>query len=891
MKDVGFKTIDIIPADTVLDFIGQVQKTKRTEDGGIGEERMDGSIALRGQVVFTLGRSVKIRGMSVKFKGTVSTNASGIALQTPLLPKLKQALFGGKTTLPVGEHVVPFLLEIPNIYPASIALKRASIEYRVEVSVAIGLQKKSITASHPIELRRHLLRCKEMAPLVETQILEDTIPAKFHYAIDAPQIVCREQGVIPVAVKYLCFASQKPVRTIRTQIRQIELHSSSASGGARNRIIPGSNGRPHRRYVKRTVPALLHTVTEAQEKSTWKHPLVLRHELQPLLTPTLHAPLISIYHELEITFQFEHQFEDIKARIPIVVASIPSTKDSNLSSNAFAFQLAAGSRMPQYHFEMDQARLHDSCISVVVEKPARVREVNPVYDAESLQPDIHCRSLLGEPRLPVTSSSINLLQHSAADDDDDDDDPYNQQHSSRSSNNNSYNAKDSIGRSIRKFASANELSSILHDDGDDDQHNDDDNQLMFPLERPRTTTPIAQRRKGGMQMPSIDVDLANGLKRRGKQQQPNNMATVDRNLMMSKARLQQAQRQSKQRSAAANVSIPPPPSKISTMFDTAPSMLPPQDDAGSSIGSDSTSQSSRRPHSINSSSSADDSPIDDHLRSRPPSIVYATAPGLPAETELRPQEAYKMSLVEESFIPSCDLSPLATIASSTLLSPRTSLALRKSKASSHAIPLSTAIGARDSSVLDKDGEILRRIACTQQRLPSQPPPPKSPLPPVPPLPESAIIKAKETANALSNTNASIILPPAPPPQHPLPPPPSSSSSSSSSSASVAAPAASSSSEKTNPYVYLELPPLPKDVNKKKPSIDTTTRRMTKLYVEDSDDEVLDPLPPIPERHLAQNSTSTTTTSSSSSSSCSSSVDHIPILPRLSLGTEFDISFE
>lgn len=866
MKDVGFKTIDIVPADTVLDFIGQVQKTKRTEDGGIGgEERMDGSIPLRGQVVFSLGRSVKIRGMSVKFKGTASTNASGIALQTQLLPKLKQALFGGKTTLPAGEHVVPFLLEIPNIYPASIALKRASIEYRVEVSVAIGLQKKSITASHPIELRRHLLRCKEMAPLIETQILEDTIPAKFHYAIDAPQIVCREQGVIPVAVKYLCFASQKPVRTIRTQIRQVELHSSSACSGTRNRIIPSSNGRPHRRYVKRTVPALLHTVTQAQEKSTWKHPLVLRHEIQPLLTPTLHAPLVSIYHELEITFQFEHQFEDIKARIPIVVASIPSTKD-NIDSNAFLFQLA-GSQMPQYHFEMDQARLHDSCISVVVEKPARVREVNPVYDGESLQPDIQCRSLLGEPRLPVTSSSINLLQHSAADDDDDDD-HYNQQHNS---SNNSLHAKDSIGRSIRKFASANELSSILHDDGDDDAHNDS-NQSMFPLERPRTTTPIAQRRKGGMQMPSIDVDLANGLKRRGKQQQPNNMATVDRNLMMSKARLQQVQRQSKQRTANASVQ---PLSKISTMYDTAP-MLPAHDDTGSSIGSDSTSQSSRRPHSINSSSSADDSPIDDHLRSRPPSIVYATAPGLPAETELRPQEAYKMSLVEESFIPSCDLSPLATIASSTLLSPRTSLALRRSKASSHAIPLSTAIGARDSSVLDKDGEFLRRIACTQQRLPSQPPPPKSPLPPVPPLPESAIIKAKETANALSNSNAPIILPPAPPPQHPLPPPPSSSS---------------SSSEKTNPYVYLELPPLPKQVNKdKKPSIDTTTRRMTKLYVEDSDDEVLDPLPPIPERHLAQSSLPSSP-SSSSSSSCSSSVNHIPILPRLSLGTEFDISFE
>lgn len=224
MKDVGFKSIEVVPFETVLDFTGQAQTSAEAETdlwASIDEER--GSIALRGEARFSLSRPLKIRGMSIKFKGFSRTCFRGNEISVPLLPKLKQSLFG-KTTLPAGEHSVPFMLEVPNIFPPSLNIKRANISYKLELSAAIGLQKKTITAEHPIELRRHLLRYKEMAPLVETQIYEDTIPAKFHYEIDAPQIVCLEQGSVPMCVKYLCFASQKPVRSIRTQLTQIELY-------------------------------------------------------------------------------------------------------------------------------------------------------------------------------------------------------------------------------------------------------------------------------------------------------------------------------------------------------------------------------------------------------------------------------------------------------------------------------------------------------------------------------------------------------------------------------------------------------------------------------------------------------------------------------------------
>ena len=230
MKDAGIKFVEIGLVDPVLDFMGQAKppsSVDTVEDNDNDSQRGESSdsLMLKGEALFSLTRPLKIRGMSVKFKGASQTNFRGSNIQASILPKLKQILFG-KTTLPAGEHIIPFLLEVPNIYPATLSIKRASISYKVELSIIgiFGLQKKSITAEHPVEIRRHLLRCKEMAPLVETQIIEDTVPAKFHYEIDAPQIVCLQQGSIPFSIKYLCFASQKPVRNIRTQLKQIELY-------------------------------------------------------------------------------------------------------------------------------------------------------------------------------------------------------------------------------------------------------------------------------------------------------------------------------------------------------------------------------------------------------------------------------------------------------------------------------------------------------------------------------------------------------------------------------------------------------------------------------------------------------------------------------------------
>jgi hypothetical protein len=211
MKE-GFKSIEIEPREAQVDFIGPPKSENSTDTARI----------LKGEVRLKLIKPVKIRNMSVKFKGFSQVNLPSHTMSVPLLPKLKLSLFG-KTTLPAGDHVIPWEIDIPNIYPRSLLTKRAIINYKVILSIAIGLTK-IITTEYPIVIHRHLLPYKELTPIIETKISQRTIPGKFHYEIDAPQIICLQQTYIPMAIRYISFADQKPVQSIRTQLVQIELY-------------------------------------------------------------------------------------------------------------------------------------------------------------------------------------------------------------------------------------------------------------------------------------------------------------------------------------------------------------------------------------------------------------------------------------------------------------------------------------------------------------------------------------------------------------------------------------------------------------------------------------------------------------------------------------------
>ncbi|KAI8377901.1 uncharacterized protein BYT42DRAFT_614550 [Radiomyces spectabilis] len=340
MKD-GFRSVSIEPFETYLDFLGPAT----TADA-------NSFLVLKGEARLSLCKSVKIRSMVVKFKGystvCLQHHRPVVKVSTPLLPKLKRCLYG-KTTLSAGNHTIPWDIDIPNIYPRSLLTKRAAIHYKVELSISYGLNK-TMAADYPIVLCRHLLPSIEMAPLIETRVYESTLPAKFHYEVQVPQIVCLEQQILPMCIKYLCFANQKPVRSIRTQLIQTELyrcHSISKSLADLQhgpRPIPDTSGHNYAQYIKRSAPAMIATVDN--HVSAWKQPLVLRLPLNQYLSVGIESPLVALYHQLEVTFQFEHKFENIKAKIPVMLASVPLSQRGNLNlanlpASSYPFEMAS----------------------------------------------------------------------------------------------------------------------------------------------------------------------------------------------------------------------------------------------------------------------------------------------------------------------------------------------------------------------------------------------------------------------------------------------------------------------------------------------------------------------------------------------------------------------
>jgi hypothetical protein len=216
MKD-GFKSITIEPFNDCLDFPGPINAQKPSNNSRL----------LKGDICLELTKAIKVKRATIKFKGSshvcYQNTLELVNLNSPILPKLKLPLFSSTTLLGPGQVILPWEMEIDNIYPASIKIKRVSIQYKVELNISLGLHR-TVKAEYPIVIQRHLLPCLEMAPLVPTKLYTKTISTKFHYEIEAPRIVCIAQETIPFAIKLLAIESQKRVLSIRTQIIQVELY-------------------------------------------------------------------------------------------------------------------------------------------------------------------------------------------------------------------------------------------------------------------------------------------------------------------------------------------------------------------------------------------------------------------------------------------------------------------------------------------------------------------------------------------------------------------------------------------------------------------------------------------------------------------------------------------
>ncbi|OAD77384.1 hypothetical protein PHYBLDRAFT_141270 [Phycomyces blakesleeanus NRRL 1555(-)] len=783
----GFKSIAIEPLEDYLEFMGPAQPASLSSTGS-------NIRVLRGEARFSLTKSVKIRSMTVKFKGfsrvQFITSGNPVEISMPLLPKLKRPLFG-KTTLPAGDHVVSWDLEIPNIYPRTTDMKRASIDYKIELSISVNLHK-TLTATYPIVIQRHLLPSCELAPLVETRVYKSTVPAKFHYEIDAPQIVCIDQGSVPIAIQYLCFASQKFVRSIRTQLIQIEYYRCQAipksecdmqAHGTKetdNQKMSDTikNNKSYTKFVKRTVPALIHNVN-AIKSSTWKRPLVISHPLHPQLVHALESPLVSIYHQLEVTFLFEHKYETVRAKIPLIVASVPK------SSHSIPLLVENGVPWPRYHFETQPRYESVEFGPEMKSKRGEIDSMTSGIQASVFRED-KALFLKPPPRQKPTFVEQSFSEMDLP----------------------SLNKPIVVERTLKKFASAFDLSTASRDDGDEESGEE----AREIIERPRTTTPTSAMRREKLKksLPPLDIELANTGKSRiqkgVKMEQLKSSGSSD---VLPAADMRDLHNQVKQHYNSLGIREKSRPKLEVMAASSGPPLAKPDPPYGSlgrskyyianelfdddedetdnhSVVSEASYTSKNAP-SLSSSATASSNPSRLTLLSRPPSPVFSPAPGLPATIPLQSHEETHFSLVEESFInsPPGAMSPaMATVASSTVLSPRTTYALRRrlvlSSVSSLVIDeayASTSVteDMRTSSILDPEGDTMCRIGIQQ-------------------LDDACAVK--------------------------------------------------------NHYLNAKLPPLPTDTpnlpqNPRRAAPDMS-KRLTKLYVDDSDEEDPEPLPAIPE---------------------------------------------
>lgn len=218
-------SIDIEPSVGHMDFIGPINDSLSTSSAASVHSNSSSQL-LTGTVTIKLAKAMKFKAMAVKLKGLsrvshyvkITDKSPKYNIGSPLLPKLKTKLISKSSIFPAGEHIIPWELEIPNIYPRSFsATKRGTIQYKVELKIQLGIQK-TITADRSIFIRRHMVPSLGEATLVRSNIYESKT-SNFYCELEAPSIICIEQGYLPILIKH-----NRPVKSVCTQFIQTEIY-------------------------------------------------------------------------------------------------------------------------------------------------------------------------------------------------------------------------------------------------------------------------------------------------------------------------------------------------------------------------------------------------------------------------------------------------------------------------------------------------------------------------------------------------------------------------------------------------------------------------------------------------------------------------------------------
>jgi hypothetical protein len=425
----------------------------------------------------------------------------------------------------------------------------------------------------------------------------------------------------------------------------------------------GDTNNKYAKYTKRTTPAIVHTLDETQPLSS-SQPLLLHHPLSEHLALGLESPLAAIYHQLEIIFQFSAKFEDIRAKVPILVTSAgPSTLRQQQQHSEPPIPL------PLYPYEK-LAVMEPLFVTDESRTDSRHRRI-PTPTPSSHSSDSATSATAPAPTEQITAATATAFN----------------------------TEEDDVNGILEMMANCPSFAP--------DQS----------LRRVRSTTalpppllPLNERRRD-LKQPSDNrttIDMLSGMWPRPETKVPHQWRR--RQSSSSPPRPIKDSR----RKWAPPLATAPPPSQLGNLAgmralsDPIDEQLSEPDE--SLIDASSSSSSSYMDTSLSSISPSDWSTHEP--QSRPNSPSFAPAPGLPPFTSLRPQNANPVALLEESFVlsPGSSVSSYQYPADTPSLSHRDSLQYTQGFTRNGSGGLSferlSILSTAHSSILDPDEEMI-----------------------------------------------------------------------------------------------------------------------------------------------------------------------------------------
>ncbi|KAI9269928.1 hypothetical protein BY458DRAFT_182492 [Sporodiniella umbellata] len=312
MKE-GIQSIEIKPTTDRLEFIGSVTKP---HEGN----RLTGSIALK------ISRTVKIKTITLKFKGRYRTSRNNGDLQSPVLsasvlPKLKTKVVDKSLVLQEGQHTFPWEILVPNVYPQTVTTERCSISYYLELKLSLGVGR-SLIVEQPMTIQRHLIASPQSAALKNTKIHKYTSPGKIYCEIEVPKMICQGQDHFPILVRYACIHETR-VKSITTHIIQSE--TCRLRGSAKTETEKRFGEQAALSKFVSDLSVITTNYIEPYPSNIDISPLLLIQNAPEIMAFDVESPLVAISHQLEITFDLTHS--KLQTRIPIAFTTLPQIED------------------------------------------------------------------------------------------------------------------------------------------------------------------------------------------------------------------------------------------------------------------------------------------------------------------------------------------------------------------------------------------------------------------------------------------------------------------------------------------------------------------------------------------------------------------------------------